>query len=548
LFPLFLHNYFVGVIHLQLIAMYQKAQTAANHAHAPVVLGATACCFGTLAFCFLLGGGIGYYNVSTNELLYSGVMQTPFDYKGEFYPSRMVLNGIGYPFWAYDDLAFNESFAKCIGYDESLLIEADETTKCKSSKLYTPKCDETHPKASLIYSSASGAYANAQSWKWSWKNKTLVQDERNKKGAPFSASKATIAWTGLYALFAGIVALAATRSWTNLKMIVLLALLPPLLLSAVDINNVIQSNWDQFHSWAVNCQGMDESVYYNTRSAPDCITTNKKTYASFQIQFLTGKEFEKFDTDCGLLKTQTMCFGASNACSWNPIEIPAVPENKDLNSRAQAKVPANTCVSKDYKLGRDVYKCSDEELKYWYGDGKRCGTFSDQVEGVNVIRTAVKRDCGGYVDYEKANCWKKKTAPKCTWKVEDVITGCTDSTKNLPPCDEQSYRIGLKYTLDKNSGIKTVSDTMADYEECDDDFHKRLVASRLYSNYTNVAKYCMSDPEGNYPDYVAVRMDTRLRVATGGIGFLYIEMFFLALILLHASYCIKQEDAPDTKL
>ena len=161
---------------------------------------------------------------------------------------------------------------------------------------------------------------------------------------------------------------------------------------------------------------------------------------------------------------------------------------------------------------------------------------------------AVKRDCGGYVDYEKANCWKKKTAPKCTWKVEDVITGCTDSTKNLPPCDKQSYRIGLKYTLDKNSGIKTVSDTMADYEECDDDFHKRLVASRLYSNYTNVAKYCMSDPEGNYPDYVAVRMDTRLRVATGGIGFLYIEMFFLALILLHASYCIKQEDAPDTKL
>ena len=482
-------------------------------------------------------------------------MTSPSDYKGGIYPVR-----------SFDPLAIelntpmsptyqNTSYKYCMAFNENdqRLIEEDKDTKCKKAKgVFKGQCDQTNPfsiwqnydsNAHYIRKSVSGPeYAGNY-----FKNESVLL--RPSLGSFFRPLfERNITFMSFFALFSGILSLLASFKWSKQKMILVIAVIPTLFL-ITNKANLLAFNVNKFAR--KTCQGMDDSLYYRTRAAPECITTNTKTYtrAAWAI-FLTGKDYEDYKKDCSVLNSETICRSAG-ACTWNPIEIPAVPENKDLNSRAQAKVPANTCVSKDYKLGRDVYKCSNEELKYWYGDGKRCGTFSDQVKGVNVILDAVKRDCGGYVDYEKANCWKKKTAPKCTWKEEDVITGCTDSTKNLPLCTDPSlylkgekgvisstdYRIGLKYTLDKNSGTKSVSDTMADYEQCDDDFHKRLVDYEIYRNFTyNVPKYCISDIDGGRVDVSLATSATRARVLSAGLGFLYLQLFVSILSLIHGAY------------
>ena len=78
-----------------------------------------------------------------------------------------------------------------------------------------------------------------------------------------------------FALFSGILSLLASFKWSKQKMILVIAVIPTLFL-ITNKANLLAFNVNRFEQ--KTCQGMDDSLYYRTRAAPECITTNTKTY------------------------------------------------------------------------------------------------------------------------------------------------------------------------------------------------------------------------------------------------------------------------------
>ena len=529
----------------------QKINDARDHPQAGKAVAACTALWGLLAFCFILGGGIGSYNLPADLALYSGAppMGGGTWPAGSVRPARSFtslspfVSGSG----LFTHIINNASWAQCVGVDENAYArtKADTSTGCKTPGMkFIPKCGEKLPGASWIWKDgatkdAMVKNAVALGASVNWKNEIFSKwTAATSFGGQTAGPKSIIAWTACFAFVTACIGVCATRDLTKFKLIVLTCMIPALIVSAYVLNSVASGNMNIIKNiGGIECNHFlpkDDlaKMYYSTRAMAECyvtakMPTTKWTSGSPGPTFLTVAKYQKRQWDCSSLSSQDVCTAAGSPCVWTATAIPAVPAAGSAG--AKSAVTAGTCYNTEK---RDSWACTDTEEKYWYGNGVKCGTFIDQKPGKTVFKDAKPDPCGApsLNDYDKDHCYILKTKKDCTLDASKQVTSCTDATKNVAMCSVSDMKLGKKWTAvwdDATYG----EDFKTNYIPCTDDQKAWVGKYAEMDNAQNIPKECTVDIDGNNRDMLKTVFQLCTAVLNCGIVFLYLEMFFLILLV-----------------
>lgn len=517
---------------------------------------------GLLACGFLLGGLLSYKRISAKDMQLEEVVQIHVvgstivnDYgagRGILAFERGFRPGTGSSafssfadkYEAFQITKNNPELKKCWGYykDEAKLIPG-ETTGCKTQYISSVGvCDPTTPKGSWVY---PGEY----------QEDLFIEDikankrENEKAGRQNGGEDGTYIAAACGALLIGI----SVAWWSNdqerksvhvaaLITLIIFIALPHVWFSAARDEQPIDF---------IECKDMTDLEYYGSEPAAKCYTSARAKYSwSVWSDYLDREKVEKLDAKCSSFK-QNECALATD-CTWEAAESPA--QDSTDTHHGQSKLDGEKCRS-IWKEGYNAWECSEVQKMYWEANGlqwqgttrKRLNEAVRVVDGRAYAKHKAERN-----NYKLSadHCLKLKES-KCVTKIEDSLTGCTDSEKDKAMCvhttgiDTSTPR-DIVYGLNvpvyrKISGTSNydstnlIKDWLDKYQACSAEEVAYVELLEGYKKLQNlyIPNNCLSDQEGKGRSKFMDELLLRISMAQTGIILMMLEggLIFILLVL-----------------
>ena len=517
---------------------------------------------GLLACAVLLGGLLSYKRISARDMQVEEVVQIHVDgntvvkdygagagklaFERGFHSQTYGFSPFADKSTVFSVTKNDWSLQRCWGYykDEAKLI-ADETTGCKSQYISSVGvCDPTlnTPKGEWVY---PGEY----------QEDTYIAYDKHRRREMEKAGRQNGGEDGVYiaSAFGALIIGISIAWWSNdqeRKSVHVAALITLIIFIALPYIYFGSARDNQLIDF-IECKGMSDIQYYGSEPATKCYTSDSAKHAwANPTGYLDREKVEKLDIPCSPLK-QNECTAATD-CTWVTADSATVSSTD--TTHGQSRLTAETCRS-TWKTGYNAWPCSNIQEMWWKANGfqwvgntrKRLNKNVRNTDGNGAAGHKVSRN-----NYKLSaeNCLKLKES-KCVIKLEDSVTGCTDSEKNKHMCVSSTAlntatpadivyglnvpvykRISGTEDYDPSDGIK---DWLNKYSTCTADEVAYVELVQGYKKWKNtvIPSNCLSDQEGEGRSKFMDQLLLRISMAQSGIILMMLEggLIFILLVL-----------------